>query len=122
MDFFEENLCNDIVFEKGWLAISDLMFESDPQMRRNRFGRREFFPMRDYRFLDPGQIIGIVDMSHEVDVGGHDGNIMLMILTHELTLVLVYGDATTKACAHASFYARLSLNSSKSSRGPDLKS
>ena len=58
-----------IIFEESGLAIGDLVLEGDPQKVRDRFIGSQALPMADDRGLNPFQIAGIVDMTHEVDVG-----------------------------------------------------
>ena len=57
---------------KAGRRYCDLVAEGDPQMARDRVGRREALPIAHDRFLDPLQIDAVVDMTHVVDVGGED--------------------------------------------------
>ena len=54
------------------------MLERDPQMLCDGSGRRNFFPMGDHRFLYPLQIMGIIDVAHEIDVFGQHGNVVVV--------------------------------------------
>ena len=72
LDLLGDHLGHDIVLEEGRAKVGDLMLEGDPQVRRDRFRRRDAAPVIDHRVLHPGQIDGIVHMTHVIDVGGVD--------------------------------------------------
>ena len=50
------------------------MLQRDPGVSRQRFCRGKALPVADHRILYPFEIGGIVDMAHEIDVGGIDGD------------------------------------------------
>ena len=62
-----------LIVEKRRLAIGDLMLQRDPQMLGNRLRRRDRLPVSDNRILHPFEVMGIVDVPHEIDLGSIDG-------------------------------------------------
>ena len=87
VDLFKNDRGDHLIVEKGGLAIGDLVLERDPQPSRDFLRRRHLTPMREHRFLDPRQIVGIVDVPHEVDFTGRYGDAVVMACGHEFTLV-----------------------------------
>src|SRR3546814_6493618 len=78
LDVFEDDRRDDLVVEEGGAAIGDLMLQRDPQMLRHRLGRRDLAPVGEHRLLHPAQIMGVVDMAHEIDRVGADGDVMVV--------------------------------------------
>jgi len=70
--------CDDIIGQKGAPSIDDLMFQSDPQVGSHRHGWGQSLPVIDDRRLNPLQISGVIDVSHEVDVARLNGNRIAM--------------------------------------------
>src|SRR3546814_7846308 len=47
-------------------------------MLRHRLGRRDLAPVGEHRLLHPAEVMGVVDMTHEVDLVGFDGDVMVV--------------------------------------------
>src|SRR3546814_540254 len=73
--FPETTLCRS---DEGGAAIGDLVLQRDPQMLRHRLGRRDLAPVGEHRLLHPAEVMGVVDMTHEVDLVGFDGDVMVV--------------------------------------------
>ena len=54
------------------------MLDRDPEMLGDRLGRRDRPPISEHRLLHPGQIDGVVDVAHEIDVARRDGEGVMM--------------------------------------------
>ena len=74
MNLLEHHGGDHLIVEKSRLAIGDLVLERDPQMLGHRLGRGDVLPVRNHRILHPFEIMGIVDVPHEIDLGSIDGN------------------------------------------------
>ena len=97
MDLFQEHFGNHVIVEKSGLAVGYLVLDRDPEMGGDRFGWRKSLPVRDHRILDPCEIVGVVHMPHEIDIGCRDGNAVLMLLTHPIIVGFVCDVAKSKA-------------------------
>lgn len=78
LDFFDNHRCDDRIVKKCGLAIGNFMFQRDPEMGCDSLGRGDFLPMRKNGFLHPVEIIGIVHMTHEINIFRLNGDRMFM--------------------------------------------
>src|SRR3546814_8559237 len=78
LNLLEEHRRDDLIVEEGGAAVGDLVLQRDPQMPGDRLGRCDMAPVREHRFLHPAQIMGVVDVSHEVDDVGTDLDVVIV--------------------------------------------
>ena len=78
LHLFQQDGGDHVIVQEGGVAIGDFMLERDPQVPGNSLRRGQGAPMVQHGLLHPFEVAGIVDMTHEVDVGGIDADGILM--------------------------------------------